>query len=276
MLPIGLNHMTVPRLSARDMLDMAATLGCAGVELRNDLGSPLFDGEDAAAFGNTAKQAGLRIFALAEVKAFNANPKDNRETATALIKTAATCGAEGVALIPLVSETSIPRTDQRDALRAALDVLMPVLMDHQMVGLIEPLGFVQSSLRHKDDVVAVLDAMGRPDCFALIHDTFHHHLAGDTTIYPDLTALVHISGVTDPQPSIDQMTDAHRVLVDRNDRLGNIAQLRSFQAAGFTGPASFEAFAPEIHDMTDPTADLAGSIAFITSQLAENTAAALG
>ena len=274
MLPIGLNHMTVPRLSAHDLLDMAATLGCTGVELRNDLGSPLFDGADAAAFGIEAKQAGVRIFALAEVKAFNANPEDNREAATALIKTAATCGAEGVALIPLVSDTSIARADQRDALRTALEVLMPILNDHQMVGLIEPLGFVQSSLRHKDDVVAVLDAMGRPDCFAMIHDTFHHHLAGDTTIYPDLTALVHISGVTDPQPNTDQMTDAHRVLVNRDDRLGNIAQLRSFQAAGFTGPASFEAFAPEIHDMTDPASALAGSIAFITSQLTEISAGA--
>ena len=274
MLPIGLNHMTVPRLSARDMLDMAVSLGCTGVELRNDLGRPLFDGEDAAEFGNAAKQAGIKIFALAEVKAFNANPLDNRDAATALIKTAASCGAEGVALIPLVADAMISRADQRHALRAALDVLQPILTDHRMVGLIEPLGFVQSSLRHKDDVVAVLDAMGRPDCFAMIHDTFHHHLAGDTTIYPDLTALVHISGVTDPRPNTDQMTDAHRVLVDENDRLGNIAQLRSFQAAGFTGPASFEAFAPEIHDMTDPATALAGSIAFITSQLTETSAGA--
>jgi 2-keto-myo-inositol isomerase len=268
--------MSVPRCSARDLLDMAVKLGCTGVELRNDLGKPLFDGEDATAFGTAAKQAGLRIFALAEVKAFNANPADKRDAATALIKTAAACGAEGVALIPLVSEDAVPRAEQRDALRAALDVLQPVLEAYQMVGLIEPLGFAQSSLRHKDDVVAVLDAMDRPDCFAMIHDTFHHHLAGDTTIYPELTAIVHISGVIDPQPSTDQMTDAHRVFVDRADRLGNIAQLRSFQAAGFAGPASFEAFAPAIHDMTDPNADLAGSIAFITSQLAETSAAALG
>ena len=67
MLPIGLNHMTVPHLSAYDLLELAASLGCAGVELRNDLGKPLFDGEDALQFGAKAKQAGQRIFALAEV-----------------------------------------------------------------------------------------------------------------------------------------------------------------------------------------------------------------
>jgi 2-keto-myo-inositol isomerase len=117
MLPIGLNHMTVPRLSARVVLDLAVSLGCAGVELRNDLGKPLFDGADAAEFGASARQAGLRIFALAEVKAFNANPNDNRDAATALIKTAVACGAEGVALIPMVSDKSIPRAEQREALR---------------------------------------------------------------------------------------------------------------------------------------------------------------
>ncbi|MFT7107223.1 MAG: 2-keto-myo-inositol isomerase [Yoonia sp.] len=276
MLPIGLNHMTVPRLSARVVLDLAVSLGCAGVELRNDLGKPLFDGADAAEFGASARQAGLRIFALAEVKAFNANPNDNRDAATALIKTAVACGAEGVALIPMVSDKSIPRAEQREALRQALEVLMPILTDYEMVGLIEPLGFFQSSLRHKDDVVAVLDAINRPACFAMIHDTFHHHLAGDTMIYPDMTAILHISGVTDPQPNTNQMTDAYRVLVDGDDRLGNIAQLRSFQAAGFKGPVSFEAFAPAIHDMTDPATALAGSIAFITSQLTETSAGAMG
>jgi len=63
------------------------------------------------------------------------------------------------------------------------------------------------------------------------------------------------------------MTDAHRVLVDANDRLGNITQLQTLKAQGYTGPASFECFAPQVHDMTDPSAALAGSISFITSQM---------
>ena len=41
-------------------------------------------------------------------------------------------------------------------------------------------------------------------------------------------------------------------------------EVKQIKAAGFEGAASFEAFAPDIHDMTDPTAALAGSIAFIT------------
>jgi 2-keto-myo-inositol isomerase len=63
------------------------------------------------------------------------------------------------------------------------------------------------------------------------------------------------------------MTDAHRVLVDADDRLGNITQLQTLQAQGYTSPASFECFAPQVHDMTDPSTALARSIAFITSQM---------
>lgn len=272
MLPIGLNHMTVPNASMRQLLDMAKALGCVGVELRNDLERPLFDDEMASGVSEIMTAKGQRLLALAEVKAFNVKTLAKCDTAEALIVTAAASGAEAVALIPAVAKGKLDREEQRDALRTALQVLQPILENYGMRGLIEPLGFVTSTLRFKKDVVRVLDEMNRPACFGIVHDTFHHHVAGETAIYADLTAIVHISGATDPAPTADQMTDAHRVLVDANDRLGNIDQLRRLRAAGYTGPASFEVFAPEIHDMKDPTAALAGSIAFIASQLAEVSA----
>ncbi len=266
--------MTVPNASMDKLLDIAKALGCVGVELRNDLERPLFDGETAAGVSQRMIAKGQRLLALAEVKAFNVETLENCDAAEALIVTAATSGAEAVALIPAVAKDQLDRADQRDALRAALQALQPILENHAICGLIEPLGFACSTLRFKEDVVRVLDEMNRPACFGIVHDTFHHHVAGETAIYADLTAIVHISGVTDTASTADQMTDAHRVLVDADDRLDNIGQLRSLCAAGYTGPASFEAFAPEIHDMKDPTAALAGSIAFIASQLAEVTAGA--
>jgi len=274
MLPIGLNHMTVPHASTDQLLDVALAVGCVGIELRNDLAMALFDGRDPALVAAAAAAKGQRILALAEVKAFNQNTHDKLGDAETLIATANACVAEGVALIPAVSDQIIDRADQRAALRVALQALQPLLEKYGQKGLIEPLGFVTSTLRYKEDVVAVLDEMQRPACFAMVHDTFHHHVAGETAIYADLTAIVHISGVSDPAPAVDQMTDVHRVLVDADDRLGNIDQLRSLRAAGYTGPASFEAFAPEIHDMKDPAAALARSIAFINAGLADLTAGA--
>ncbi len=274
MLPIAINHMTAPGLTARQLIDVAAQLDCVGVELRNDLGRALFEEETASSIGRAAAAGGQRILALAEVKAFNENPDDKQEAVEALVLTAAACGAEGVVLIPHVADDVMERSAQRDALQGALQVLQPILEEYGKIGFIEPLGFWNSSLRFKEDAVAVLDAMGRPDCFALIHDTFHHFLVGADRICPELTAIVHISGVADPAPSASEMTDAHRVLIDANDRLGNIAQLRALYGGGFEGPASFEAFAPEIQKMSDPANALSRSIAFITSQLIDTSAGA--
>ncbi|WP_372573498.1 TIM barrel protein [Ruegeria jejuensis] len=264
--------MTVPRLSARGLLTMASALGCTGVEFRNDLNSPLFDGEDPKDIGAAARAAELRILALAEVKAFNDAPSDKLPAALDLMQMAAACGAEGVSLIPQVATGSTGRDTQRLALRAALEVLQAPLEDHGLTGLIEPLGFAQSTVRFKSDVVAVLDDMNRPACFGIVHDTFHHHLAGEDSIHAKVTALVHISGITDPAPTSEQMVDTHRVLVDADDRLGNLPQLHALQAAGYDGPVSFEAFAPEIHNMAQPAQALARSQEFITSHLARRAA----
>lgn len=267
MLPLGLNHMTVPTLSVQAVFGLARDMGCVGVEFRNDLTGPLFDGMAPEAVKDLATDHDIRVLALAEIKAFNDAPETKTAEALNLMQTAVACGAEGVALIPHVADAPVDRAVHREALRHALAFYQPLLTEMNLIGFIEPLGFATSTLRHKDDAAAVLADMGNPTCFNLVHDTFHHHLSGDTAFHANITGLVHISGITDPAPTVDQMTDANRVLVDADDRLGNITQLQTLKTQGYTGPASFECFAPQVHDMTDPSAALAGSIAFITSQM---------
>ena len=63
------------------------------------------------------------------------------------------------------------------------------------------------------------------------------------------------------------MLDAHRVLVDAGDRLGNLDQIRALLDAGYSGPFSFEPFAAEVHALADPEAALKNSIAFVTDRL---------
>ena len=52
MTTFAINHMTVAKLSYADLLDLAAGLGCVGVEVRNDLPQPLFDGMAPEAAGD--------------------------------------------------------------------------------------------------------------------------------------------------------------------------------------------------------------------------------
>lgn len=272
MLPTAVNHMTVARASYAGLLRIAAELGCVGVELRNDLPQPLFDGLDPIAAGRMARDGGLRILALAEVKRFNDWSDAKLVEAVALMGIAQAAGAEAISLIPRNDGQGLGNGERQANLRLALRELAPALKEHGLIGLVEPLGFEACALRHKSESVEAIEAVGASGSFRLVHDTFHHHLAGDGPLFPDHTGIVHISGVVDPKLAVSEMADRHRILVDGHDRLGTLAQIEAMVEAGYTGPISVEAFATEVHDARDAAGDIARSFNFIRSRLAEMAA----
>jgi 2-keto-myo-inositol isomerase len=150
--------------------------------------------------------------------------------------------------------------------------LKPILKATGITGLVECLGFELCSLRKKSEAVAAIDAADGGDVFRLTHDTFHHHLAGESAMFPDRTGLVHISGVEDPAVSVGDMRDSHRVLVGPKDRLGNVAQIKALLAAGYAGPLSFEPFAKELRTLSDPARAIGNSMEFIRAELAAKAA----
>jgi len=272
MLPKALNHMAVPGLRYDAFLGLAKAMGCVGVEFRNDLPGSLFAGDAPSAVTEAARTSGLRILALAEVKAFNDWSGARRDEALALMRLAKACGAEAVSLIPRNDGRGCGNGERQANLRLSLRELAPMLAAHGLIGLVEPLGFESCSLRHKSEAVDAIEALGAAARFRLIHDTFHHTVAGGGPIFAGHTGIVHISGVSDPSVSVSEMRDEHRVLVDRNDRLGNIEQIEALAAAGYAGPVSFEPFSPLVHDSTDPKSELSGSFDFISTRLAEMAA----
>jgi len=56
--------------------------------------------------------------------------------------------------------------------------------------------------------------------------------------------------------------------VDKRDRLGNVAQIRALKAAGYNGPYSFEPFATEVQELSDPKTALADSMGWLREQVA--------
>lgn len=272
MLPRALNHMAVPAMRYDAFLELARDLGCAGVEFRNDLDGPLFGEQDPATVQALAGRMGLRILTLAEVKSFNDWTDARRDAARALMQVAVACGAEAVSLIPRNDGLGLGNGERQGNLRVALRELLPLLDEHDLIGLVEPLGFETCALRQKSEAVEAIEALGAAHRFRLVHDTFHHMLAGGGPVFADHTGIVHVSGVTDPRLSINEMRDEHRVLVDGRDRLENVEQLRRLVAKGYGGPVSFEPFSPEVHALSDPAAALAGSFDFVAGRLAEETA----
>ena len=272
MVSFAVNHMTAAHAPYGGLLELAAGLGCAGVEVRNDLAGPLFDGDDPAAAGAAAREKGLRLLALAEVKAFNDISGSKLDDARRLAEVAATCGAEAVSLIPRNDGVGNADGERQEALRAALRALRPMLEDHDLIGFVEPLGFETSSLRFKAEAVEAIEELGAADRFKLVHDTFHHTLAGGGPIFPRHTGLVHLSGVVDAGLAVADMADEHRILVDGRDRLGNVDQVAAMIAGGYAGAFSFEAFSPQVHALAAPAEAIRSSMEFIEAQLMERAA----
>ncbi|CAN5755581.1 TIM barrel protein [soil metagenome] len=266
--PYAVNHMTVPGLPCDALFGLARRLGCVGVELRNDLARPLFDGASPEAVRGAAREHGLRIVGLSQVYPFNAWSDAVRAEVEQLIAQAKACGAETISLIPRNDYEGAAQGERQANARTALAEIEPLLEAADMVALVEPLGFASSSLRSKQEAVEAIESLGAAGRFKLVHDTFHHHLAGGGPIFPEHTGIVHVSGVVDPALQVAQMRDEHRVLVDERDRLGNVAQIAELRAAGYRGPISFEAFSPAVHALADPEPALRASIGHIEGAVA--------
>lgn len=251
----AVNHIAAPKLSLEDFFAAAASLGLAEVEIRNDL-PDVVGTRDPQEVRAAAGKAGLSIVSINALYPFNVWSGDVPRRAVALADYAAASGARALVMCPLNDGTEVSFDD----LVAALGAMRPILAERGLTGLVEPLGFPISSLRSKREALAAIDAAGGGEVYRLVHDTFHHHLAGESEFFPERTGLVHISGVVDPAVAVDDMLDAHRVLVDGADRLENVAQIRALVAAGFTGPYSFEPFAAEVHALADPVAALRASM----------------
>jgi 2-keto-myo-inositol isomerase len=269
----ALNHMVAPQLGLRDFFALARRTGISDVEIRNDItGKPIIDGTTAATVRSEAEAAGVRIITINALQRFNQWTDERAAEAKALIQYARDCGSAALILVPVNDGSGRGEGERQGNLRVALKALKPMLEDAGITGLVEPLGFEICSLSSKREAAGAILAVGGEGVFRLTHDTFHHHLAGEPELFPQLTGLVHISGVSDPDISVPDMRDEHRVLVDAADRIGNVVQIAALLARGYRGPFSFEPFAAELREQADPAAAIGKSIDFIRATLAEKAA----
>ncbi|MDB5786839.1 TIM barrel protein [Caballeronia mineralivorans] len=268
-LQFSLNRMSAPRLAFADYVALCQRLAVDAIEIRNDLdGVEINDGTPAADIKALSAAAGLTILSINALQRFERFDANRAKEALALARYAADCDARAIVLCPTNSlQDQRSASERHTNLVDALRHLKPILDDHGLIGLIEPLGFEECSLRRKSDAVkALYDAAGERH-FRLVHDTFHHHLSGEDIFFPNLTGLVHVSGVEDNGLPVNQMRDGHRVLVGTADRLGNIRQLTMLFARGYRGHVSFEPFAEEIATAADIEGRLRDSIGYIRASV---------
>lgn len=262
----AINHMTVPHLSYRELINLAIKLNCTGVEVRNDIKNVLFDGLDPIEAGKIAADKGIRIIGLSQIYPFNRWNKQRKFELLELIKIAEAASAETISLIPANDGFGCSENERKSNLNIALRAILPILKNVNITALIEPLGFMRSSLRSKRDVINGIKSINGENQFKLVHDTSHHALTGGE-LFPESTGLVHISGVNEVNLNLAQMEDKHRVIIDEQDRLDNLGQLRNLKKAGYAGIVSYECFSPSVHSITNPYNTLKKSFEYILGNL---------
>lgn len=218
--------MVAPHLGYEAFFDLAKSLGIDRVEIRNDIATSKMDMQSAKRIRDLAEARGLTIISVNALQRFNQWDDKRAEEAITLADYAQATGAKALVLCPVNDRSFTPEIAARlDGLRNALSGLAPILKDFGLTGLVEPLGFAECSLRKKSEAVAAIDAAGMANTFKLVHDTFHHFVAGEKEIFPSRTGLVHISGVADKSQTAATMRDLHRVLVDDDDMIDNLGNL---------------------------------------------------
>jgi 2-keto-myo-inositol isomerase len=269
LLSFALNHVVAPRRPFAELVALARTLGLDQVEIRNDLdGVALKDGTPPERIRDEAAAGPVRVLAINALQRFNDWSPGRAAEARALARYAEACGAAALVLCPALDNGyRRPASERQEQLRAALAGLAPILAEAGIIGLIEPLGFVQSSLRLKGDAVEAIEDIGEGERFRLVHDTFHHYLAGEVRMFPQWTGIVHLSGVDDASLPLDRLRDEHRGLVGPDDVLGNLAQIVAL-TEGYSGAYSFEAFAASVHASRDIAGALETSMHMIDRELA--------
>jgi 2-keto-myo-inositol isomerase len=268
-LRFALNHMVAPRVSLSKLLTIAKAVGVDAVEVRNDLdGVEILDGTSAASIREKASSSGTEILSINALQRFNDWSKGRESEARSLINFASECGAAFIVLCPVNDSNYNPMPDEKSqSLYNAIIGLKPMLEDAGVVGLIEPLGFSQSSLRSKRSAVQAIRAANAERIFKLVHDTFHHFVAGEREVFADFTGLVHVSGIADAALSREDMRDGHRGLVFSDDLIGNVEQLQALRREGYAGAVSFEPFSSSVANAPNIADDLGASIGYLRGEL---------
>lgn len=251
-LSFALNRTCAPQLALPDFIALAVQVGVSAVEIRNDIeGREFHDGTPAAEVKARLAEAGLAVASVNALQRFNEWTPERAREAEAIIAYAAALGAPGVVLCPVHNEDhGWSEAEAERNLRDGLRQLRPILQAHGVTGYVEPLGMKGSTMKRQDMAVAAVSEIDGWGDYKLCYDTFQFFRCGDTQLFPDRIGLAHMSGIARTDLAPGELTEPDRGLIFVGDRVGNIAQLRALQAAGYAGFVSMEPFSPEVQ--TDP------------------------
>ena len=245
---ISINHSICPSLSYENFFKLAKDLEIPNVEIRNDLLNLNFDLKAINEISDLKEKYKINVISINALQKFNIWNKERKDELLFLCNAAKKINCKGIVLVPLNSGKYYEEDQRLSLLKNSLNEIGLILSDYAIKGYVEPLGFKSSSLRYKSDVIDLLDTIENKSKFSLVHDTFHHTVAEDKSIYVEHTSIVHISGVKNLVEESYNFTDEMRELIDESDRIKNVEQINFFLKNKFNSFFSIEPFSEKIQE----------------------------
>ena len=236
----ALNQILFPDAPFENFISFSKKLNVKAIEIRNDIKTNLIQEDDPIKVKNICEENSIKILSINALQKFNFWNKDREKELVSLCKYADKANINAIVLVPLNDGSINSPKEQIQLLEQSLINIFKIINDFNVFGLVEPLGFSHSSLRFKSSAVNIINGL-QLNKLKIVHDTFHHALAGENKFFPSLTGLVHISGVSNMYKNIE-LNDDHRSIIDNNDIIESINQIKKLCNSNYQGFFSFEPF----------------------------------
>lgn len=254
---IGLNRKIMPEQDLKTFFELSNSFGINKIELRNDLTNDddtmsIIDNLSIEEFNKLKDSYNIGVETINAITFFN-NPNElekNKKQLEELCQLSAKIKNKKIIFCPDVDAEDSRTEAQKIADAAtALKEYADILDQYNIKGLVEPLGFVASTLRYPWQASEAIKQAGVEKIFKIVIDSFHFYLAHITEaqfkekMSIDEVGLVHLSGV-EPTKELRELVDDDRVLLTKDDIMQNVEQAKLFESLGYKGNYSFEPFAP--------------------------------
>ncbi|MGX9334317.1 TIM barrel protein (plasmid) [Klebsiella grimontii] len=237
-----INRKVALNLGIERFFKLVQRVGLNKVEIRNDMpGGKVTDDLSREQVRELAASYELEIITINAVYPFNRPDAKTLALTEELLQDAQGTGAKALVLCPLNDGTPIAAAQTQSAIAQ----LTPLFKKYGIQGLVEPLGFRQSSLRSAVQAQALIRQAGSP--FKILLDSFHHYLYENAeqefANHIDIRGigLVHLSGVEDTRAK-ETLVDEDRFMLTNKDVMNNVGLVQRLEKSGYRGIYSFEPF----------------------------------
>lgn len=274
-----INRKVAPGLDLKEFIHMVGDLNIKYIELRNDISgkvdnSTILDGYSPEEIKRLLDEEGIRVV---DINAqgnmdLDSNLDQNIKSLGEMINIGRILGIKNILFCPVRNKEDT-RTNKEKYTQAVenIKVYSQLLKENNMNGLIEPLGFNDSSLKTPWLAQDIIKETG-VDNFKLVADNFHYYLAGvsqedfNSKVDPKMVGLVHLSSVLDKK-SREELDDPDRLMPETGDIMNVFNHVKMFEDSPYDGLYSFEPFSPTLYDwnVEDAKRAITHSINLITN-----------